>query len=78
MQKVYYVNTYLFTKLWYTSQVFKLEEKVIHKILGKALDFICSGENYRPVRAINFRPRYFGGLWLLNPILKARALMVKI
>ena len=38
-QKLYYVNTYLFTKLWYTSQVFKLEEKVINKILAKALDF---------------------------------------
>ena len=31
LQKVYYVNTYLFSKLWYTSQVFKLDEKILKK-----------------------------------------------
>ena len=41
-QKVYYVNTYLFSKLWFTSQVFKLDEKIINKMLSKALNFIYS------------------------------------
>ena len=77
MQKVYYVNTYLFSKLWYTSQVFMLEEKILNKLLSKALDFIYSGENERPVRAINFRPKELGGLRLINPIWKARAFIVK-
>ena len=76
-QKVYYVNTYLFSKLWFTSQVFKLDEKIINKMLSKALDFIYSGENERPVRAVNFRPKELGGLGLINPIWKARAFMVK-
>ena len=76
-QKVYYVNTYLFTKLWYTSQVFKMQEKAITQILGKALDFVYSGENERPVRVINFRSRELGGLGLINPVIKSRAFMVK-
>jgi hypothetical protein len=41
----------------------------------QALDFIYSGENERPVRAINFRIKKQGGLGLINPIWKA--LMVK-
>ena len=68
LQKVYYVNTYLLSKLWYTSQAFKLDEKIINKMLSKALDFIYSGENERPVRALNFRPTELGGLGLINPI----------
>ena len=52
-------------------------KKIVNKMLGKALDFIYSGENERPVRAINFRPKEQGGLGLINPIWKARAFLVK-
>ena len=39
-QKVYFVNTYLFSKLWYTAQCFKLDVKMLNKILSNALAFI--------------------------------------
>ena len=54
-----------------------MQEKAITQILGKALDFVYSGENERPVRVINFRSRELGGLGLINPIIKSRAFMVK-
>ena len=76
-QKVYYVNTYLFSKIWYLAQCFKLEEKMLDKILVKALQFIYAGENERPVRCINFRHKELGGLGLIHPKLKSKAFMIK-
>ena len=52
-QKVYFVNTYLFSKIWYIAQCFKLENKMLCTILSKALSFIFAGENERPVRVVN-------------------------
>ena len=76
-QKVYFVNTYLFSKLWYTAQCFKLDVKMLNKILSKALAFIFAGENEKPVRSLNFRCKNLGGLGLINPIVKAKALLIK-
>ena len=76
-QKVYYVNTYLFSKIWYLAQCFKLDEKILDKILVKALQFIYAGENERPVRCINFRHKELGGLGLIHPKLKSKAFMIK-
>ena len=47
------------------------------KILSKTFSFIYSGENERPVRSINFRPKNKGGLGLINPILKGKAFLLK-
>ena len=76
-QKVYFVNTYLFSKLWYISQCFKLDGKIIDKMLGKALEFIYAGENERPIRPLNFRNKLFGGLGLIHPKIKAKAFLIK-
>ena len=76
-QKAYYVNTYLFSKIWYLAQCFKLDEKMLDKILAKALDFIYAGENERPVRSLNFRPTERGGLGLTHPKIKAKAFLIK-
>jgi hypothetical protein len=57
-QKVYFVNTYLFAKLWYISQIFMLDKRIFYGsgkekgILSKALNFIWAGENERPVRVV--------------------------
>ena len=83
LQKVHFVNTYLFPKVWYISQVFMLDSKIftgISKekgILTKALNFIWAGQNERPVRALNFRTRDKGGLGLIEPVTKAKAFLVK-
>lgn len=77
LQKVYFVNTYLFSKIWYLAQCFKLDKKVLDNILSKAFNFIYAGENERPIRPLNFRDKIFGGLGLINPIFKAKALLMK-
>ena len=77
IQKVYFVNTYLFSKLWYTAQSIMMDKRTLENLLRKAMDFIYNGENERPVRAINFRPKKLGGLGLTHPVIKARALLVK-
>ena len=76
-QKVYFVNTYLFSKIWYIAQCFKLENKMLCTILSKALSFIFAGENERPVRVVNFRPKEWGGLGLIHPTIKAKALLIR-
>ena len=76
-QKAYYVNTYLFSKLWFTAQFCKLDEKMLKKLLSKALAFIYGGENERPVNSMNFRNNAEGGLGLFHPVVKARALLIK-
>ena len=54
IQKVYFVNTYLFSKVWYLGQCFDLEKKMLEKLLSKAMNFIYAGENERPIRSLNF------------------------
>ena len=77
LQKIYIVNKILFSKLWYLSQNFKMDEKNMEKILSKACSFIYSGENERPIRPLNFRPKNKGGLGLINPLVKAKAFLMK-
>ena len=77
LQKVYIVNTFLFSKLWYVGHSVKLEKKTIENILKRALNFIYAGENERPVRQVNFRDKAEGGLGLIHPGLKAKALLIK-
>ena len=50
---------------------------MLNKILSKALDFIYAGENEKPVRPLNFRDKLSGGLGLINPIVKAKAFLIK-
>ena len=77
LQKVYCVNTYMLTKLWYTAQVIKMNPKKMEEIMKACMNFIYAGENERPVRALNFRPIKFGGLGLVEVSMKARALLLK-
>ena len=76
-QKTYYVNTYLFPKLWFSAQFCIIDEKMLKKIISKALAFIYAGENEKPVNSVNFRCSSEGGLGLVNPMVKARALLIK-
>ena len=76
-QKAYYVNTYLFSKLWFTAQFCKIDEKMLKKILSKALAFIYAGENEKPVNSVNFRSTSKGGLGLIHPIIKSKGLLIR-
>ena len=77
MQKAYFANTFLFSKLWYLAQCFKIDRKVLENIMSRALKFIYAGENERPVRPLNFRNKVVGGLGLIHPFLKAKALLLR-
>ena len=77
MQKVYCVNTYLLTKVWYTAQVFKMNNKKMEEIMKSCMNFIYAGENERPVRALNYRPVKYGGLGLVEVSIKAKSLLLR-
>ena len=44
-QKVYCVNTYMFSKLWYTAQVVKMDKKKVDSMIKASMNFIYAGEN---------------------------------
>ena len=50
---------------------------MLENLLTKALRFIHAGQNERPVRIMNFRDKSLGGINLINPVVKARALLIK-
>ena len=55
-----------------------MEGKNIEKALSKVMSFIYDGENERPVRPLNFRDTKRGGLGLIEPMIKSKALFLKI
>ena len=54
-----------------------IDQKVLDKILSKAMAFIYAGQTERPVRHLNFRGKDIGGLGLIHPNIKAKALLLK-
>ena len=50
----------MFTKLWYTSQVVKMDKRKMDEMMKAAMNFIYAGENERPIRPLNFRPKQVG------------------
>ena len=46
-------------------------------MMKAAMNFIYAGENERPVRPLNFRPKHLGGLGLVDASTKAKALLLK-
>ena len=67
LQKVSFVNNYIYSKIRYVAQSIKLEAAVMKTIPPKTLNFIWAGQNERPVRALNFRSKELGGLGLVCP-----------
>ena len=67
----------MFSKLWYVAQVVKLNDKKLNEMLKAAMKFLYSGENERPVRSLNFRSTDRGGLGLIDPSVKASALLTR-
>ena len=77
MQKISYVNMHVFSKIWYIAQSIRLDARTMKVITQKTLNFIWAGQNERPVRALNFRSKELGGLGLICPETKAKALLIK-
>ena len=76
-QKVYFVNVFCLTKLNYICQVFRLQQKHGKEIKKFILKFIYCGENERPVQSLNFRKSSSGGLSIIDPEIKAKALLIR-
>ena len=76
-EKVYFINTFCFSKLYYISQAIKIDQKTLDEIRKLALQFLFVGENERPVQTVNFRNRDSNGLGLVMPDLKVKSLLFK-
>ena len=77
LQKAFFVNTFCLSKLNYISQAFIMDTNILEEITKLALKFIYAGENERPIRLVNFRRISEGGIGLIEPKLKAKALLCK-
>ena len=77
LQKIYYVNTFILSKIWYVCQTIMLDKKMLMEIDKLMRKFIFAGQNERPVQAVCYREKEDGGLGLVCPITKCRALLVK-
>ena len=77
LQKVYFLNTFIFSKLTYLAQVFLMDNDVIKNIMRHALNFLYRGELERPVRSVNFRPKEFLGLGLVHLPTKCKSLIMR-
>ena len=76
-QKIAFARTFLLSKIWYVSQSIMLEDGMLKDIDKKVRDFIYAGENERPVQALVYRPKEYGGLGLTCPMTKARAFILR-
>merc|ERR1711963_1264996 len=69
LQKVYFLNIFILSKLNYLAQVFILDKKIFR--------FLYKGENERPVQSLNYRGSSKNGLNLVHPIAKSKSLLLK-
>ena len=77
LQKVYFLNIFILSKLNYLAQVFILDKKILININKKILRFLYKGENERPVQSLNYRGSSKNGLNLVHPIAKSKSLLLK-
>ena len=77
LQKVYFLNTFIYSKLTYLAQVFILDEDIVKNITRKAHNFLYRGEFERPVAAVNFRSKEFLGLGLVHLPTKCKSLIMR-
>ena len=67
----------MYSKVWYTAQSIMLDEKMLKELDKRIRNFIHAGENERPVQALVYREKEYGGLGLICPVTKSRAFLVK-
>ena len=77
LEKAYYVNTYIMSKIWYAAQSMLLDEEILKKIDNETIRWIYIGEGEKPIREVNYRPANEGGLGIQHAIWKSRALLIK-
>lgn len=76
-QKVWTLNTYIFSKLWYICQVFPPNNKQIATLKSISGRFLWQGYIFKVPRNELYLPVYKGGLGLVDIESKSKALFVK-
>lgn len=77
VQKIWVLNTYVLSKLWYVAQLFPPDNKHIALIRKKCGNFIWKGSFYKVERKELYAPEHKGGLSLIDIESKAKALFIK-
>ena len=77
LQKAYYINTHVLSKVWYAAQSVELDEDILKKIDKECRAWIYRGEGEAPVNEVNYRSFSKGGVGLQSAQYKARALLYK-
>ena len=77
LEKAYYVNTFLMSKVWYAAQSMNLDAEILTKIDNETQRWLHLGEGEKPVREVNYRPIKEGGLGIQQAEWKSRALVIK-
>jgi exonuclease III len=77
IQKIWFANTFVLSKLWYISQIFPPNNVHIAKLKSAIGNFLWAGHLYRVGRPQLWLPRCRGGLALASIESKMKALFLK-
>ena len=77
-QKVWFLNTYFFSKIWFTAKILLPRKQDTQKIEKFAGFFLWKGYPYRIAREQLRLPYKLGGVGLINVSCKSRAILVKM
>lgn len=77
IEKVWFINSYILSKVWYMSMVIPPRKKDIAHINKMIGFFLWTGNIFRIRRSVLYQNTEKGGVKLINPQLKADALFVK-
>ena len=74
-QKIWFIKTYVLSKLWYAAQVLAVPQQFIRQIQSTSLYYIWSGSLFRVPYTTLVRPCTEGGLEMVDIKQKCKALL---
>lgn len=77
LQKVWIVNTFILSKIWYLAQVFPPNKNHLAQINASCWMFLWNRQIFKVSRNQMYLDVSKGGLSLIDPVLKCQALFVK-
>ena len=76
VQKVWFAQTYILSKLWYVGQVLPAPKAAMDGLQSSVAGWLWAGRTFRVPFRVMCSPRTEGGLGLLHPYWKATALFM--
>lgn len=77
LNKIMFINTYLFSKIWYIAQVLPIKNDFLAKIIKITNTFLWSGSLFKIARKQLYLPKIKGGVNLIDVDAKRFALFLK-